>query len=145
MYIATTLIRHWNLNCIFMNHLHLIHNQIFQTFIKHENKVPFRHMKRCKIVVFAQYFCVCGFCHKSQKNIAIMLSKIALYLDNICSCLKYIEIPRHRTTTLLTETWPMGNLELRRQQRINDFPLFMHICDECEGGTLVCGLMSHKI
>ena len=100
--------------------------------------------QRFIIFFIAHYYRVCGFVTRIRKYIAIMLSKIALYLDNICSCLKHIEIPRHRTTTLLTETWPMGNLELRRQQRINDFPLFMHICDECEGGTLVCGLMSHK-
>ena len=39
----------------------------------------------------------------------------------------------------------MRDLESRRHQRINDFPLFMHMCDEYEGGTLVCGLMSHGI
>ena len=101
--------------------------------------------QRFIIFFIAHYYRVCGFVTRIRKYIAIMLSKIALCLDNIQTCLKYIEIPRHQTTSLLTEIWPMRDLELRRHQRINDFPLFMHMCDEYEGGTLVCGLMSHGI
>ena len=46
--------------------------------------------QRFILFFIALYYRVCGFVTRIRKYIAIMLSKIALCLDNIQTCLKYI-------------------------------------------------------